>query len=121
MTKQRLALVSLTAALLLGAAGCVHHVHHRGGPPYAPTQGHRYHYDHDDVDLVWDAGLGVYAVVGFPSVYFWDGRYYRYHERAWQRAARPRGYWEPYRGHVPPGLAKKYHRRHKKFKRGRKW
>lgn len=126
MKKQRLTLASLGALLLLGPAACIHHGHHGAGPPpHAPAHGYRHHHDHHGVDLVWDAHLGVYAVVGFPSLYFWDGYYYRYHDGFWQTASRPRGSFKPYRGHVPPGLAKKHGRKHhgthKKFKRGRGW
>jgi hypothetical protein len=114
-----LAIVSLAALFLLGSTGCVHHTHHAAGPPpHAPAHGYRHHQVHDDVDLVWDAHLGVYAVVGFPSVYFWDGHYYRYHDD-WQRGAGPRGRWEPYRGHVPPGLAKKHNDERKKSNPGK--
>jgi len=120
MAKQVLTIASLAALLLLGPAGCVHHVHDGAGPPrYAPAHGYRYHYDRDDVDLVWDTHLGVYAVVGFPSVYFWDGAYHRHHNNVWQLGAGPRGYWEPYYGHVPRGLAKKHYRKSEKFKRGK--
>jgi len=117
MTKPRLATAILAALLLLGAAGCVYHVHQGDGPPpHAPAHGYRYHYGHDDVDLVWDAPLGVYLVVGFPSVYFWDGHYYRYHDRVWHRGAGPRGRWAVYRGYLPPALARKHPRRYRRFK-----
>jgi hypothetical protein len=120
MAKQMPAIALLAALFLLGTGGCVHHVHHGGGPPpHAPAHGYRYHHGHDDVDLVWDAHLGVYAVVGFPALYFWDGYYYRYRDDHWQRGAGPHGQWKAYRGHVPPGLAKKHHIKHKNFRRGK--
>src|SRR5262245_650986 len=53
--------------------------HHGGPPPWAPAHGyrhkqHRAYQSHEgSVELVFDSGIGVYAVVGFPNYYWWDG------------------------------------------------
>jgi hypothetical protein len=69
------------------------------------------------VDLVFDAGLGVYAVVGLPGLYFHRDQYLRLHAGAWQRAARTKGPWVVVSTRkVPPGLHKHAARRHGKLK-----
>jgi len=84
---RRLALASL-AALVLATTGCVQHHHHheskRGGPPpWAPAHGYRH--KHHGPELVFDAHIGVYAVVGHPHVYFHDGHYFRRAGPRWER------------------------------------
>ena len=103
MMKKILLLAVLLSPIL--ASGCVHHHYHepgysRGGPPpHAPAHGYRHkHYNHD---LVFDSGLGVYLVLGRPDYYFWDNRYFRYHDGYWQFAADLDGRWYHDDGHVP--------------------
>jgi hypothetical protein len=80
------ALASLAIALL--ALGCVHveHDHHHGSkggpPPWAPAHGYRH--KHAGADLVFDAHLGVYVVVGHPHVYFEGDHYYRHVDSHWE-------------------------------------
>lgn len=103
--------------MLLGAAlimtGCaVYPVHHYdegyGPPPHAPAHGYRYHYyDHD---LVYDADLGVWLVIGFTNYYFLDGFYYRYSPDGWYYSRSFDRDWQHYReDKLPPGLYRKYH------------
>lgn len=106
MMKKILLLAVLLSPIL--ASGCVHHHYHepgysRGGPPpHAPAHGYRHkHYNHD---LVFDSGLGVYVVLGRPDYYFWDNRYFRYHDGYWQFAADLDGRWYHDDGHVPRRL-----------------
>lgn len=114
-----LAPLALAAALPLGA--CIHHHHggpgaevvvqERGGPPpHAPAHGYRrkHHVQHgSDVELVFDSGLGVYVVVGFPDVYFYANSFFRFGDIGWQISVRPDGGWAVAdSGRVPPGLQK---------------
>ena len=67
-------------------------VHEAGGPPpHAPAHGYRrkQHIEQQDVELVFDSGLGVYVVVGFPGVYFHADHYFRYAGTSWQVSIRP--------------------------------
>lgn len=80
-----------------------------GPPPHAPAHGYRRkHPDahHGDVELVFDSGLGVYVVVGFPSHYWLDGTYYRERSGSFEISASIDGPWTASRS-VPPGLAGK--------------
>lgn len=110
----------LAAAGILGLAGCHDYYegpppHARaygrrygGPPPHAPANGYRYKYDRYGVDLVFDAGLGVYVVAGLGS-YFYNDRFYRWHGGYWQYSARPRGPWHrAAERSVPRRLYRKY-------------
>lgn len=103
--------ILLLAVLLLPllASGCVHHHYHdepgysRGGPPpHAPAHGYRH--KQDRYDLVFDSGLGVYVVLGKPDYYFWDNRYFRYHDGYWQFSADLDGRWYRDDGYAPRKL-----------------
>jgi hypothetical protein len=103
----------LSCLALLGGLlplGCVHHHHHppaappppvvvhehRGGPPpHAPAHGYRRKHKarHGHVELVYDSGLGVYVVVGWPVHYFHDGRFYRVREHRWEACDDLKGAW----------------------------
>lgn len=94
-----------------------------GPPPHAPAHGYRRKqrsHGGGEVDLVFDAGLGVYVVVGVPNRYFWDGYYLRLDDDQWYASVDldGDGGWEPRsEGKVPPGLQKK--RGHSKGPKGR--
>lgn len=108
MTRRRFldAGVSLSAVALLG--GCYHYRGY-GPPPHAPAHGYRRR--HHDRWLVYDAGLGLYVVSGYPGLYFHDGHYYRRHGDHWDHAPRIGGPWQATRRRrLPPGLAKKRRR-----------
>lgn len=76
-----------------------------GPPPHAPAHGYRY--KHQDVELVFDAGLGVYIVVGYPDYYFYDNRYYRYRDGGWAVSLLLEGPWVSITEvDLPPGLQK---------------
>lgn len=97
------------AGLSILFTGCLPHTHGggpHGPPPHAPAHGYRYHYD--GVELVYDSGLGVYAVVGYPDYYFYDGYYFRVYDGRWQMSGSLERDWNEAPGrNVPPGLAKK--------------
>lgn len=114
--------VSLIKAILLSSflmfTGCVVqpvHVHSRdyGPPPHAPAHGYRHNYHGHE--LVYDLGLGVYVVVGLPSIYFYSGIYYRYDGDHWSYSHDLDKGWHKHKGdrEIPPGLAKKKGKRKK--------
>ena len=113
MTSEILAYVlSAIVVFVLGLQGCVYHEVYPGAPPpHAPAHGYRYQHAGDH--LVYNAGIGVYTVVGHPDVYFYETHYYRYRAPYWTVSVDLDGPWHrvDYR-RVPPGLAKKHHRRH---------
>ena len=79
-----------------------------GPPPHAPAHGYRFRHPHG-VDLVYDAGLGLYVVVGWPRYYYWDNHFYRLHRDRWQASPRFRDGWYSYEHRrLPPGLRRKY-------------
>jgi hypothetical protein len=99
-------------ALLLSAGavalpGCVTHPHDhgKGPPPHAPAHGYR-HKHACGADLVYDAGIGVYVVVGLPGIYFHDDLFYRRVSRGWQASHSLDGPWQVVEvAVVPPHLA----------------
>ncbi len=105
-----------TLLLLLGVSvfltGChttnIYEPRHEGygPPPHAPAHGYRAKYHGHD--LMYDAGLGVYIVVGLPHIYFHDGLYYRFDHDEWYYSDRPDHGWKKSgKSKIPPGLAKK--------------
>lgn len=87
-----------------------------GPPPHAPAHGHR-HKHHDGVDLVYDAGFGIYVVVGFSDLYFLDKAYYRLYGDLWEISHGVYGPWKPVSfSKLPPGLKVKAKRKGKSKK-----
>jgi hypothetical protein len=80
----------------------------RGGPPpHAPAHGYRRKQRSGarELELVFDSGLGVYVVVGFPGVYFHLDHYFRLAGSTWQVSLRPDAGWDAAaQSQVPPGL-----------------
>jgi hypothetical protein len=62
-----------------------------GPPPHAPAHGYRA--QHRDRDLVYDAGVGAYVVVGFPDLWFFDGSFVRWSGARWEVGAEATGPW----------------------------
>lgn len=93
-----------------------------GPPPHAPAHGYR-HKHHHGVEMVFDSGLGVYIVAGYPNHYFYDSRYYRRRDGSWEISLLLGGSWVGItEAELPPGLRKmrgkgpknkKHHRRGK--------
>jgi hypothetical protein len=117
----------LARMVLLGAAlvmtGCTvvtvkpAHDHGYGPPPHAPAHGYRHKYH--DHELVFDAHLGVYIVVGLADYYFSDGHYYRHDRDFWHYSDRVGGKWHKAdKKKVPPGLSKKHHNSDRSSKKG---
>lgn len=102
----------LAAVSALGLVGCTHYFNGpgrgHGPPPHAPAHGYRYKHRTSGLDLVFDSGLGVYVVVGYPSYYFYRDRFYRFFDGHWHFAARFGGPWHVVeRSAMPPGLREK--------------
>lgn len=90
-----------------------------GPPPHAPAHGYRRKQLRQGVDLVFDAGLGVYVVVGLEDTFFLDDSFYRRRDERWEFASALDGPWRavgiadlppglrPHRGAPPRGRGKK--------------
>ena len=98
--------------ILLMTASCSEEVVYRrrvpgrghGPPAHAPAHGHRRKYVHG-VELVFDAGMGVYVVVGCADHYYYDDTFFRLYGGVWEISLYPDRGWGPL-GHksLPPGL-----------------
>jgi phage baseplate assembly protein gpV len=78
-----------------------------GPPPHAPAHGYR-HKHPDGVVLVYDSGLGLYAVSGHADVYFYEGTYYRAHHGVWESTKHFNGNWQKTSSKsLPAGLQEK--------------
>ena len=89
------AVILIGAPLLIGS--CYYEPHH-------PPHGHVY--VQGGIDMVFDSGLGLYIVTGYPDCYFFEGHYYRYHAPYWEYSPRIDGPWRVERRYeaLPPGL-----------------
>ena len=80
-------------------------------PPNRPRAGFVFYYEPASVRLVYNTGLGVYVVHGYPNVYFLSGRFYRVDNGVWMVTTTTEfkaGKWKKAkRNSLPPGLAKK--------------
>ncbi len=100
-----------TCALLL-TTSCSIYGRHTGpvvrpgnGPPaHAPAHGYR-NKQVCGVEVVFDAGRGVYVVVGLPDHYYYDGYFYRLRAGAWEMSLKPDTGWASVSiGSLPSGL-----------------
>lgn len=100
-------LTTLAGGATLLLAGCVYGPGEGYGlPPHAPAHGYRA--QHRRARLVFDSGLGVYIVSGYPDYYFLDGTYYRYYGGHWQAGGDLDGPWHQAGDRrLPPGLRRK--------------
>jgi len=74
-----------------------------GPPPHAPAHGYRA--KHQNCDLVYDSGLGVYTVVGHRGCYYRDSRFYRRQGDGWTISSSIKGPWRTITiSSVPNGL-----------------
>jgi hypothetical protein len=123
--EHRTALLSLVLAALAPSA-CISSHHdarvppghdareaRRGPPPHAPAHGYRHKQDvqHGGVDLIFDSGLGVYVVVGWPDHYWHRDHYYHFADGVWMVSARIDGGWADCApGRIPDRLRHKHAR-----------
>jgi len=110
---------ALAAAVALTVPGCIRETYYRGTndavyvqkqgpPPWAPAHGYRRKHPGGAL-LVYDAGLGCYAVEGHPSCYFQGNRFYCRRGGAWSGGPSLGGPWTVVSlQQLPPGLAKKW-------------
>jgi hypothetical protein len=63
-----------------------------GPPPHAPAHGYRRKHQHG-VELVYNSGLGVYVVVGFPNHYYSEAHYFRLSGENWEISTHIKGPW----------------------------
>lgn len=118
--------VTATCALLM-TASCSEEVVYRrpvpgrgyGPPAHAPAHGRRRKHV-AGVELVYDAGMGVYVVVGCVDHYYYDGYFFRLHRGVWEISLYPDRDWGPL-GHrsLPPGLHSKENGTIKSHSKGR--
>ena len=117
--------ITTTCALLM-TASCSEDVVYRrpipgrkhGPPAHAPAHGHRRKYV-EGVELIFDAGMGVYVVVGCVDHYYYDGYFFRLDGDVWQVSLYPDRGWGPL-GHktLPSGLPAKSNGKIKSHGRG---
>ena len=87
------------------------HPPQHGPPAHAPAHGYRKKHGHDNVELVWDSGTGVYVVVGYEGHYFSQDVYYRVAGEHWEFSVGIEGPWKlSHDSKVPPGLKIKKHK-----------
>ena len=86
------------------------HRPNQGPPAHAPAHGYRKKHQHDNVELVWDSGKGVYAVIGYDGHFFSKDLYYRIIGDHWEVSSGIKGPWRVTNSkHIPPGLKKHKH------------
>lgn len=79
-----------------------------GPPPHAPAHGYR-HKHRQGVELIYNAEIGVYLVMGYDHYYFHGDRFYRLTNGSWEVSVEIGGKWKTIPDKkVPPGLHKKY-------------
>jgi len=122
---------ALLVVLLSPTSGCVYHHHQakappgyaksHGPPPHAPAHGYRHKHHHDAVELVFDGGLGAYAVVGRPGYYWHSDHYLRWVSGEWRVSGRIDGGWVVVSSaRVPAKLVAKHAKHNKKARRHHK-
>ncbi|UCG56643.1 MAG: hypothetical protein JSU70_17485 [Phycisphaerales bacterium] len=75
-----------------------------GPPAHAKAHGYR-RKQVGGYELTFDAGRGVYVVVGLTNHYYHEGYFYRLRGDAWEISLRADGGWAPTaRKSLPPGL-----------------
>lgn len=83
----------------------------QGPPPHAPAHGYR-HKHGDGARLRYDAGLGVYIVIGHADTWFFDDLYFRWSDGRWVASVRLDGGWSACpEKQLPHGLREKKHGR----------
>jgi len=101
----------LIAGAVLAASDCMAGLAPSGyndAPPLrGPVNGYRHSWQGQD--LLYDANLRVYQVVGMPHYYFFNGNYYRNIDGRWYFSRGLDRKWRYYNWHrVPPSLAREY-------------
>jgi hypothetical protein len=118
-------LAALLMVSLSAASGCILHHHDPvmtppsyaqgyGPPPHAPAHGYRHKHHGDGVNLVFDAGLGVYVVADWPDYYWHVDRYLRWAAGEWRVSSRIDGTWVVVASDRVPAKLVAKHAKHRK-------
>ena len=105
-------LVVVSLALVVPAAGWA------DPPAHAPAHGYRNkqkspeHHHHGGVEIVFDSERGVHVAVGFPDVFFHEGRFFRNIDGSWQVSVKADGGWSVAASASVPEAIHKAHKHH---------
>ncbi len=92
-----------------------------GPPPHAPAHGYR-HKHHNDIELEFDSGLGVYFAINMPDVFFYDGLYLKISDGHWFVTDHLDSPWRTsLQDEVPLKLKKARGKGHKRKGKGKGW
>ena len=77
-----------------------------GPPSHAPAHGYRLKHARDGVELMYDADIDVYVVVGYEDCWYTAGQYFRLGDHRWEWSVNVEGPWKvvAHESDVPPGL-----------------
>jgi hypothetical protein len=105
------------ASILAGLALAVPAASWADPPAHAPAHGYRNkHKSHDHhsggVEIVFDSERGVHVAVGFPDVFFHEGRYYRNVGGSWQVSVKVDSGWSVVASGGVPAKIHKAHKHH---------
>jgi hypothetical protein len=102
-TLRKLALSALVVGSAGALSGCVvngggyaddgYYDDSRDYPPVHPHDGYRYAYP-GGLTLIFDSGLGLYGVFGYPDYYYTGGYFYRWDSGYWNRSRYWNRNWE---------------------------
>jgi hypothetical protein len=103
-TLRQLALGALVLGATAALTGCVvpgggyagdggYHDDYRDYPPASPQHGYRYAYP-GGLSLIYDSGLGMYGVYGYPDYYYTGGYFYRWNSGHWNRSRHWNRNWQ---------------------------
>jgi hypothetical protein len=104
------------ALLLAGLALAVPAATWADPPAHAPAHGyrnkHKSHHHSGGVKIVFDSERGVHVAVGFPDVFFHEGRFYRNVGGSWQVSLEVDGGWSVAASGSVPYAIHKTHKHH---------
>jgi hypothetical protein len=103
------------STILLALALAVPAIAWADPPAHAPAHGyrnkHKSHH-HSGVEIVFDSERGVHVAVGFPDVFFHEGRFYRHLDGHWQVSVKADGGWSVMASGGVPASIHKAHKHH---------
>jgi hypothetical protein len=118
MSRLKATVIKLTLGLAVILGGCAvvpaDGYYYGGYSTYGVAPyGERY-VTSDGVNVVYDYDPGIYRVVSYPGLYWWNGYYYRERGGHWERSHRHNGPWvhRPV-DRVPSSLRRGYAPRHR--------
>jgi hypothetical protein len=126
-SKQAISFLSISVVLLFIITSCstigvyqMPGIRIGNGPP-AHAQAHGYHRKQvAGVELIFDSGLGLYMVDGYPDHYYHNGYFYRLNDAVWEMSLQPNTGWSCVSiSSLPPGLQAKNNGKDKNHPIGR--